>query len=76
MFAFFLSVISVCDTWGAEGGIQQGCLEVQQLVEQLSAQGINPTLKNIRQFMAKPSALWKKEVVQAFWEARRSLDNA
>ena len=56
--------------------IQQGCLEVQQIVPQLYAQGINPTLKNIRQFMAKPSALWKKEVVDAFWEARRSVENA
>ncbi|MDF5719475.1 MAG: hypothetical protein PUP91_03060 [Rhizonema sp. PD37] len=37
--------------------IQQGCLEVQQLVPQLYAQGINPILTNIRQFIAKPSAL-------------------
>jgi hypothetical protein len=56
--------------------IQPGCLEVQQIVLQLYAQGINPTLKNIRQFMAKPSVLWKKEVVDAFWEARRSVENA
>jgi hypothetical protein len=24
LFAFFLSVISVCDTWGAEGGVKVG----------------------------------------------------
>ncbi|WP_414752916.1 hypothetical protein [Anabaena sp. CCY 9910] len=56
--------------------LPQGCLEVQQIVPQLYAQGINPALKNIRQFMTKPSALWKKEVVDAFWEARRSVENA
>lgn len=56
--------------------IQQACSEVQQLVPQLYAQGIHPTLKKIRPFMTKPFALWKKEVVEAFWEVRRSLDDA
>jgi hypothetical protein len=53
--------------------IQQACNEVQKLVPVLYAQGINPTNKNIRQFMSKPSALWKKEVVEALSKARRSL---
>jgi hypothetical protein len=29
LFAFFLSVISVCDTWGAEGGIDAGSEEMR-----------------------------------------------
>jgi hypothetical protein len=54
--------------------IQQACHEVRQLAPLLYAQGINPTLKNIRHFMSKPSALWKKEVVEALSEVRRSLE--
>ncbi|MDJ0574876.1 MAG: hypothetical protein QNJ65_06870 [Xenococcaceae cyanobacterium MO_234.B1] len=54
--------------------IQQACNEVRQLAPLLYAQGINPTHKNIRHFMSKPSALWKKEVVEALSEARRFLE--
>ncbi len=54
--------------------IQQACNEVRQLAPLLYAQGINPTHKNIRHFMSKPSALWKKEVVETLSEARRFLE--
>ena len=55
--------------------IEQGCNEVRQLAPILYAQGINPTNKNIRQFMSNPSALWKKEVVEALSEVRRFLES-
>jgi hypothetical protein len=37
LFAFFLSVISVCDTWGAEGGLKTFCQVLDTLRDLPSA---------------------------------------
>lgn len=55
--------------------IAQGLGEVRKLAPILYAQGITPTVKNMRKFMQHPSTLWHVEVVEALSEVRRSLED-
>jgi hypothetical protein len=54
--------------------IEQGCREVRQLAPVIHAQGITPTVKNLRKFMLHPSSLWYPEVIEVLKQVRLDLE--
>jgi transcriptional regulator with XRE-family HTH domain len=53
--------------------IQRGISEVKRLAPELVAQGITPSVKNLKSVMTNPEALWHEEVLETLSEVRRSL---